>query len=303
MEILQATNLILGSSEFLVFLGLDTEMIYRAIQNHYGGSPPKDFPENYLRKIIQLSFHLPETPPDKRFELVSTLFSADARTELQRKTKEPDGRGPTITDTQPPVSVAAFGSFDLGHVLEVVAPKMHEVEDTADELAAFQTYREFLQDNPREIKRLVNIHRLIKIILQRPTTEWPADKQRRLVRWLIFCANWPDLIDDVLSQAQLSPASPDVLKDLTNRLDASRVAAYQRLVDFSEAKDDMLSVQDIDGDFRQAAHVSHMVRGSAAPLKAAQPQATGGEAGRPGSTPSRRSTKRKPARPTSAKKT
>lgn len=301
MEILQAINLILGSSEFFVFLGMDTEMIYRAIQDHYSGSPPKDFPENYLRKIIQLSFHLPETLPDKRFELVSTLFSADARAELQRKTKDPDGKRPTITDTQPPV--AGFGSYDLGHVLEVVPQKMHEVEDTADELAAFQTYREFLQDNPREIKRLVNIHRLIKIILQRPTTEWPGEKQRRLVRWLIFCANWPDLIDDVLAQVQLSPASPNVLKDLTDRLDPSRVAAYQRLVDFGMAKDDVLSAEDIDGDFRLSAHVSQMVRESAAPLKAARAQATVGEAGRPGSTPLRKSAKRKPAPRTSARKT
>jgi hypothetical protein len=35
MEVLQAINLILGNSELFVFLGMDTDMIYRAIRSHY----------------------------------------------------------------------------------------------------------------------------------------------------------------------------------------------------------------------------------------------------------------------------
>jgi hypothetical protein len=43
MEVLQAIHLLLGDSDFFVFLGIDSEMIYRAIRRHYGGkedAPP-----------------------------------------------------------------------------------------------------------------------------------------------------------------------------------------------------------------------------------------------------------------------
>jgi predicted KAP-like P-loop ATPase len=35
MEVLQAIMLILGDSKFFVVLGMDTEMIYRAVRAHY----------------------------------------------------------------------------------------------------------------------------------------------------------------------------------------------------------------------------------------------------------------------------
>ncbi|MFZ0751902.1 MAG: P-loop NTPase fold protein, partial [Pyrinomonadaceae bacterium] len=63
MELLQAINLILASCEFFVFVGMDTEMIYRAIGSHYKENMPDRFAENYLRKIIQISFYLPESKP------------------------------------------------------------------------------------------------------------------------------------------------------------------------------------------------------------------------------------------------
>ena len=70
-----------------------------------------------------------------------------------------------------------------------------EVEDTAVELETFRAYRTFIEDNPRETKRLVNIHRLIKIILQLKYPDevpWKKERQTNLVRWLIFCTNWSD---------------------------------------------------------------------------------------------------------------
>lgn len=260
MEILQAINLILGNSDFFVFLGMDTEMIYRAIRSHYGDeSLPQDFPEDYLRKIIQLSFHLPEIPPDKRFALVTTLFSARAQEGFKGRLgmgQPPGASGETI-----PLGVATEPwLFDLSHVQELAAPEPEPVEDTPDELMAYQDYREFLEDNPREIKRLVNIHRLVKILVQRRDTSWPAERQRKLIKWLIFCTRWPDLIDDVLARVKQSPAASNCLEDVAAGLDAGQVRAYHRLKQLSGLPMDRLSAQDIDEDFRQAAQVSQLVR-------------------------------------------
>ncbi|MGH7454956.1 MAG: P-loop NTPase fold protein, partial [bacterium] len=196
----------LGSSEFFVFLGMDTEMIHRAIRVHYRQNQadeplPVDFPENYLRKIVQLSFHLPETPPEKRFTLVGTLFSASARRELEQQiaqAKKADERETDVSET----TADGMLPFDLTQLQKPMRQELKEVEDTAEELAAFGDYQEFLEDNPREIKRLVNVHRLVKIILQREGITWPADRQRKLVKWLIFCARWPELLDDLLVEAK-----------------------------------------------------------------------------------------------------
>ena len=52
----------------------------------------------------------------------------------------------------------------------IVTPRvriLREVQDTKEELEALEATRHLLHDNPRELKRLVNVHRLVKILLQR----------------------------------------------------------------------------------------------------------------------------------------
>jgi len=41
------------------------------------------------------------------------------------------------------------------------------VEETKDKPQAFDDLKAFVQGNPRELKPLVNVHRLTKILLQR----------------------------------------------------------------------------------------------------------------------------------------
>jgi hypothetical protein len=82
-------------------------------------------------------------------------------------------------------------------------------------LQAFIDFRQFCADNPRELKRLVNVHRLVKILLQRPDAPMPEPVRRKLVKWLVFCATWPDLVDDVLRYAEQHPDSPNAFGGLT----------------------------------------------------------------------------------------
>jgi hypothetical protein len=272
MEILPAINLILGNSEFFVFLGMDTEMIHRAIRVHYRQNQadeplPVDFPENYLRKIVQLSFHLPEIPPEKRFMLVGTLFSASARHELEQQIaqeEKADERGANVGET------TADGAlpFDLTRLQKSMRQELKEVEDTAEELAAFGDYQEFLEDNPREIKRLVNVHRLVKIILQREGIAWPTERQRKLVKWLIFCARWPELLDDLLVETKKHVAALNPLHQLLDKLAITpeEAKAFQEIKAFASHLD-ILSSADIDEDFSLAAQICQMVRESPAPLK------------------------------------
>jgi hypothetical protein len=266
MELLQAINLILASCEFFVFVGMDTEMIYRAIGSHYKENVPERFAENYLRKIIQISFYLPETKPEDRLPYVSSLFSWQARAAITQPppTVEP-GAPPTPIPTAPPA--AGTLAYDLDRVLDLISIQYEDVEDTAEELRALHDYVQFLDDNPREIKRLVNLHRLVKILLQKANTDWQPPRQRKLVKWLVFCDAWPQLVDDIFDRQKRESA--DCLRDLTeelkrhadrNRKSLPYLAKLQRFIDLKA--EDTLSNADIDDDFQRAAYLSQMIRDS-----------------------------------------
>ena len=252
IEILQAINLILGESDFYVVLGIDTEMIYRAITEAYraadGGAPlGRRFAETYLQKIIQMPFHLPETPDDQRRSFVADMFSVPPREDTSGNdgavTVLPDGKqGKLQWDRQ------ALGDPGLG------APV--RVQDTAPELKAFIDFLPDLSDNPREIKRLVNMHRFVKIVLQDQGRRAPTDKdQRKLVKWLIFCDRWPDLIDEALGFALDKPGSENPIANLANAGSEAREFAGKT------SPDDMLTSEDLapQGPLAQAASISHLI--------------------------------------------
>ncbi|MBL7186555.1 MAG: hypothetical protein ISS70_09525 [Phycisphaerae bacterium] len=265
MEVLQAINLILAGSDFFVFLGIDTEMIYRAIETHYSSkenhnSLPADLPESYLRKILQLSFHLPVTHPEKRFKYLSRLFSRKTQLELNLNTNSGSEHNHQDEDYDPAKLESGVLRYDLQLLQQVTRQQLQEdVVDTLDELRAFQDHQRFLEDNPREIKRLVNVHRLVKILLQK-NTPWTGDRQRKLVKWLIFCAHWPDLIDDVLVVRE-EKSHPNCLEELSTKL--KRTEGNQATLDLLREfalHQDTLSSDDIDDDFVRAATISQMVR-------------------------------------------
>ncbi len=211
MEILQAINLVLAESRFYVVMGVDTEMLFRAIQSHYkkahGSEPdPDNFARRYLRKIIQLSFHLPDAGEAQRFSFIDSLFSATARgvAPVQAQPGQ-DGKQEAGQEAAlPPLPI------DLSTLREVDPVPLEQVTDTPAELEAFKAFADFIEDNARETKRLVNVHRLVKILLQEANQGWSETRQRRLVRWLVFCSAWPGMIDEALGYASRTPDAEDI---------------------------------------------------------------------------------------------
>lgn len=296
MELLQAINLILADCEFFVFVGMDTEMIYRAINSYYKEKSSVRLADDYLSKIIQISFYLPETKLDTRVRYLTTLFSLSSRLELASRATA-DGNRPAAqatSATESPTLGHGTLPYDLNQLLAIVPIQIKETEDTAHELEAFSDYCDFIDDNPREMKRLVNIHRLIKILVQKPNAPLEAARQKKLVKWLIFCDGWPQLVGKALDYTRGSDAE-NCLLDLAQSLEEARnkpqsteaVPPSDRLGEFanflpseqnqrdSKSDEDLavlnkkiddekrvytLSAADIDDDFRLAANLSLMIR-------------------------------------------
>jgi hypothetical protein len=189
MEVLQAIILILGDSKFFVFLGMDTEMIYRAVCAPYASDQtddplPSNLPEEYLHKIIQISFYLPETSKELRLAYLDSLFSAASRQTGKPPVAE-QSPVPEKNGRQTPPS-AADGRLPVNFSYIRHSPPV-EVEDTPTELATFKEHLEFLKDNPRAVKRLVNLHRLVKIIL---TVKQQLLSQKEEQRKLVGSTPW-----------------------------------------------------------------------------------------------------------------
>lgn len=223
MEILQAINLVLAESRFYVVMGVDTTMLFRAIQAHYrkahgGQTDPGGFARRYLRKIIQLSFHLPDSADTQRSAFIESLFSAAARGSTADPAREASAQ--ESAGDLPPLEV------DLATLREADPVPLEQVTDTAAELQAFKDFAGFIEDNARETKRLVNVHRLVKILLQEANQGWSQERQRRLVRWLVFCSAWPELIDEALRHAKKHPDAGDVFAELTEEEPPYRPASW-----------------------------------------------------------------------------
>ena len=291
MEILQAINLILADCEFFVFVGMDTDMIYRAINSSYKKDPNDRFADSYLSKVIQISFFLPDSKTSTRVGYLSTLFSAASRLALASSAATNGNQtAPTAQNTD--TAAVEELPYDLSQLLKIVPVQVKEAEDTPDELQAFTDYCDFIDDNPREIKRLINIHRLIKILVQKPNAPLNPDRQKKLAKWLIFCDKWPHLVGNVLDNPNDQPSGHTLL-ELVRLLDdekketssTSEGPSVEGVTEFAEYVRPMkrgnlspaerqaekkrveedknvyrLSAADIDDDFRLAAKLSQMVR-------------------------------------------
>jgi len=274
MEILQAIILVLAQAEFFVFLGIDTDMIYRAINEHYtadGKPPARSFAPQYLRKILQLSFHLPPIGPAEREKLLKTFFSEEsikALAEIRRRRR----KGPSRQEPGP----SGLPRFRVKSSLEreTDAP-LHEaplpgpeemVLDTGDELAAFGDYESCLDDNPREIKRAINIHRLMKFMMQQhglPEGGWTKQRQRQLVRWVVFCTCWPELVGFALELAERRDSREDVLTRCAKQYasEVNDVLRRERLASIAaKEENDELPAEAVDDSFRFVARSSMLVK-------------------------------------------
>jgi hypothetical protein len=113
----------------------------------------------------------------------------------------------------------------------------------------------YFRDNPRDVKRLVNVHRFVKIALQGQGRSVPEEIQRKLVKWLIFCDQWPDLVNDVLGYASKHDKSNNPIADLSTP--DSEPAKFASKI----GPEDTLTGHDLAplGQLAQAASISHLV--------------------------------------------
>jgi len=62
---------------------------------------------------------------------------------------------------------------------------------TYDELEAFRSLTRFLRPNPRHLKRLVNIYRLVRSLAEYKNEQIILSNPVATIKWLVMCGQWP----------------------------------------------------------------------------------------------------------------
>ena len=226
VEIIQAINVVLAECKVYTLLAVDGAMVRRAIYRHYRDPGedqlpvqhqlPADFSSEYLEKIVQFFVRLPQTSVQNRQAYVARMFDTPVETWEPKPGRSRSVHG----DFRQPVA-----PHDLVFYVDRTALAMPEliaytpVWDTLEEQEAMARYQALLDDNPRELKRAVNLHRFVKLALFRSESPPDADTQRLLVPWVVLCIACPAVVQDMLARGRIHAALPefDLLGDLDDR--------------------------------------------------------------------------------------
>jgi Cdc6-like AAA superfamily ATPase len=196
VEMLQAIKLLLDVKSFVVCMGIDARIITRVVEKHYkdllGEAGASGY--EYLDKIVQIPFRIP-APEKKQIEkfLAEQMGNPKpsqpdsepvrpASDNLPRSgMQEParaGGEGTKAAVTSPPPSAPA-------------PPRPTTSAFTYRELQAFQSMAECLRANPRHLKRLLNVYRLVRTLADMRDEQILLDKPGAAICWVVLCAQWP----------------------------------------------------------------------------------------------------------------
>jgi hypothetical protein len=202
VEVLQAVNLLLNFSSFIVCLGIDARIITGAVERHYEGLLGKAGASGYeyLDKIVQIPFRIPEAGPPEIVEFVTGQLG---NPQPPAPEPQPAAPPPAPADAEPTTAVSANGATaptDGTGTDGAGAPGLEpavalspeaEVPFTYEELEAFTMFAEHLRPNPRHLKRIVNVYRLVRALARVQDEQLILEQPAATIRWLVMWSQWP----------------------------------------------------------------------------------------------------------------
>lgn len=166
-RVLEAVNLVLGHTNCMFVLGLDTDMVAASIEAKYLPvirrlKTDKGFGQGFIEKFVQMSFAIP-TPSDTQMAkyLETTIGRRTPAQEMQRDV-QPTG-AETTKDTEGLSTIVQERTAELRQQDTFIAT-FDESEKVKDAMRAGARY---LGYNPRRVKRFINSFRLLAFIANR----------------------------------------------------------------------------------------------------------------------------------------
>jgi hypothetical protein len=260
--IVEAINLFLDSVGCIFVLGMDMAAVAISIEVKYKDLTErmrKDAPDSispgvlFLDKIVQIPFNVPR--PTKEFinilvtkitepetpeipSVLSELFKAAPSGNGQKPASQPEPQQPKQQQAQPqPVKVdrAAFARDDIRDAI----------------LYASQ----LLKENPRQVKRFINLFRLqVYIAHQRKMLSDNKDyglTPKRLGVWVAWYMQWPEILKLLSGSAQM--------EDLNRHID--NICEYLELVEVKDKNYKHVNWRDPDNGMQNYLDALKITRG------------------------------------------
>lgn len=278
VEVLQAINLLLNFDSFIICLGLDTRIITCAIEEYYknllGSAGASGY--EYLDKIIQIPFCIPQPNSDQISHFLDSYLALDIKKDkISKRITLKKALFQIVASFNKKVSLIfeelnyyigfllkreiflEFKQDEFSYSVRTKSRKElialteealefvkadHDIAFTAEEIEAFQSFSYFLRANPRHLKRLINVYRLVRTLAEYESDDIILKNPVVAIHWLIMCGQWPytanlmlQYFDDIVEQRKdrlidlqqvdnsliylLEKVSPQIVKDKQMRID------------------------------------------------------------------------------------
>lgn len=177
VQVLEAVNLLMAFPLFVVIVGVDSRWVKNAlIKKHalqfsgrLNGNMSIDEnieliePSNYLEKIFQIPFHLKNAKDINVKDMIKNL--AHSKAQINNDVKDSESITETINSSTQIITENAqenINSSKTNTIDTILIDKPEALILTEQEIELMQDMSEVIGNNPRAIKRFVNIYRIIK---------------------------------------------------------------------------------------------------------------------------------------------
>ena len=201
VEVLEAVQLLLKTELFVVVLGLDTRYITRALEKAYTGIlTPHGDPSglDYIEKIIQIPYRVRPIEPQGMENFLRAEMDVPLEFEIGQ---EQIGDAMAAGLSQGAGSGGGLQTLPQQPLaLRDLQPEA--VQFDADDLADFNNCCSRLSLTPRNVKRLVNVVKLMKIFWFRAYEDKPRPVVRAVINLLALSARHPELMREAFQQLE-----------------------------------------------------------------------------------------------------
>lgn len=245
VEVLEAVNLLMAFPLFIVVVGVDPRWVKNALVKKYAlqfnnTSIDPISPSDYLEKIFQVPFHLQPASDQS----VKTMIGA-LTTPVPNLSATIESAATEITqeNVSAPESEPIFDSRPDEIKTELELAKDEYVVLSENEIKAMQNMSIVVGNNPRAIKRFVNIYQIVRAHENFSYTRNGSDEELMVVLFLLAFLNgkWRKLGKEFLDYAYqltnyeklLSEFYEEQAEPIKNRfaLDLEEHPQYQNLMD------------------------------------------------------------------------
>lgn len=223
-QLLEAVNLFLGGEypDCVFVLGIDAEVVAASMEVVHAdllahmGSRRGELGWRFMDKFVQLPFVLPRLSTDQRSTFLNRLIGPPSKGHPNAQVPLADLRE-EVAELQPDASLKQIGALAaqldpegqaeaLDIARSAIARGAREFRDSDPKmLAALDAQLAFLSDNPRTIKRAVNLYRFYRFMAwarEASPLGLAAATPDQIARWIVPIVRWPDFVRWVQAQEE-----------------------------------------------------------------------------------------------------